>query len=239
MKRNDTMVWIMLADSVAFPVIVGLAGLCGYTLRAGNGFVYAAAATALYVFCAVRLLRAGDKQISTAAMIALSVTLLLNQIQTLFFIMYVFDSGRSIPASLLLALWFWVTVAVVAVCVKSKALKAVFYTLSGLLVLPICLFLLLSGFGCVSKAAASVSPRRTYCAELIEYDEGALGGHLEVCVYKCKGSFVIGSFEFRRQEKEIYRGKWGNSRVLYWDDDEHLAYNNTTYDMQALYKTNK
>ena len=238
MKRNETMVWIMLTDSVVFPALVGLSRLFGYTLRVGNGLVYALAASALYVFCAARLLREEDRQIGTAAMAALSVTLLLNQLQALFFICYVFyvsSSGVCLPAMLLLALWFWVTVAVTAAYVSSTALKAVFYSLSGLLVLPVCLFILLSGFGVFTVTESSVSPGYTYCAEVIERDEGALGGSVTVNVHRCKGSFSIGTFDFIKDETEVFHGKWGSVRDVRWTDDEHLICNNTTYTVSLLY----
>ena len=236
MKHRETLVWIMLAESVLFPVIVGLSRIFGYTLRAGNSIIYTAAATALYVFCTVRLLRSKDKQIGTAAMIALSVTLLLNQLQTLYFIIYVFKAESSIFSMLLLAFWFWVTVIVAAAYVKYTALKVVFYILSGLLVLPIGLFLLLSGFGSVEVVSTTVSPGGAWCAEVVESNEGALGGSMTVDVYRCKDSFSIGSFEFRKDEAEIYHGGWGSVRDVDWTDDEHLSINNSTYKIPTDYE---
>lgn len=229
MKQNDRTVWLMLADSVAFPAIVGLFRLFGYTIRVGGGLLYALAATALYIFCAVRLFVSKDKQIGKAAAAALSVSLLLDLFQTLFFTFYVFDPEDSVPAMVLFALWFWVAAAVVAVYVKSTPLKAVFYTLSGLLVLPVGLLMLLSGFGSVEVVGEAISPDKTWCAEVIEYDEGALGGSVEVQVYEYGGSFSVGSFEFRKDETVVCYAPWGSDRNAEWIDDGRLRYEGKTY----------
>lgn len=229
MKQNDRTIWLMLADSVAFPGIVGFFRLFGYTIRVGGGLLYALAATALYVFCAVRLFVSKDKQIGKEAMAALTGTLFLNQFQTLFFIFYAFNPEESIPAMVILALWFWLTVAVTAVYVKWVAAKAVSYVLAGLLVIPIGLLMLLSGFGSVEVVGEAISPDKTWCAEVIEYDEGALGGSVIVRVYEYGGSFSVGSFEFRRDETVVCYAPWGSDRNAEWIDDGRLKYEGKTY----------
>ena len=136
---------------------------------------------------------------------------------------------------LLMALWFVMTAILVAVYVKNTALTATFYTLSGILVLPIFLFIMLSVFGARTVIAREVSPDMRYCAEVIDDDQGTLGGATILMVYRLDGSFSIGSFDFRKSQTELRSGPWGEFVSLSWQDSEHLSMNGMIYEITNYY----
>ena len=192
-----------------------------------NGIVYAIVSSVLYFGIGILLITRKEKGIGKTSSVFLSVSLLLNQINTLLFI---FRADNQ-AAMLLIALWFVMTAILVALYVKSIALTATFYTLSGILVLPILLFIMLSDFGARTVIAREVSPDMRYCAEVIDDDQGALGGATILMVYRLDGSFSIGSFEFRKDETMFHSGSWGEFEELHWKDEEHLTMNNRSYSM--------
>lgn len=231
MRRNNLFVLILLLLTLLFPSICILAKLLHYSFTVNNGIVYAIVSSALYCGIGILLICRKEKGIGKTSSVFLSVSLLLNQINTLLFI---FRADNQ-AAMLLMALWFVMTAILVAVYVKNTALTATFYTLSGILVLPIFLFIMLSDFGARTVIAREVSPDMRYCAEVIDDDQGALGGATILTVYRLEGSFSIGSFDFRKSQTELRSGPWGEFESLSWQDSEHLSMNGTIYEITDYY----
>ncbi|MBQ6274724.1 MAG: hypothetical protein IJK63_10955 [Oscillospiraceae bacterium] len=227
MRRNNLFVLFLLILTLLFPSICIIAKFLHYSFTVKNGIVYAIASSVLYYGIGILLIYRKERRIGKTSSFFLSVSLLLNQINTFLFIFHADNQA----AMLLIALWFVMTAILVAVYVKSVALMTTFYALSGILVLPISLFIMLSDFGARTVIAREVSPDMRYCAEVIDDDQGALGGATILMVYKLDGSFSIGSFEFRKDEKIIHSGSWGEYEELYWNDEEHLTMNNRSYSM--------
>ena len=231
MKRSNRLVLVRFAASVLFPAIHLLTGLSQFSLRIENGLLYAGITTAVYDLAGLLLLLNKDRRIGKAQAALLAVTLLLNQVNILLFLIF----AENMPAKLLLASWFVMTAVLVAFYVKSVGLKVAFYVLSGLLVLPVCFLILMSDFGAETVLAREISPDQTYCAEVIDDDQGALGGATILEVYRYDESFSIGSFEFRKNIRTIYYGRWGEYESLYWIDNDHLSMNGRTYSMSDFY----
>lgn len=231
MKRNALLSVILFAASPMFPAIVIVFSLAGYSLRIGSGFVLPAAATAVYFAVGILLLVHKDRRIRKTHAALLCVSLILNQINTFWYIAYA-ENNWTI---LFFASWLLMTAAVVAVYVRSIGLKAVFYTLSGCLFYPMFLFFLFGGMVSNTVVAREISPDGAYCAEVIDNNQGALGGATVLTIYREDQSFTICSWEFRKGEKTVYYGRWGEYRRLYWTDASHIMLNGTTYAMEDLY----
>ena len=231
MRRNNLFVLILLILTILFPSICILAKLLHYSFTVNNGIVYAIVSSVLYCGIGILLICRKERRIGKISSVFLSVSLLLNQINTL---MFIFRADNQ-AAMLLMALWFVMTAILVAVYVKNTALTATFYTLSGILVLPIFLFIMLSVFGARTVIAREASPDMRYCAEVIDDDQGALGGATILMVYRLDGSFSIGSFDFRKSQTELRSGPWGEFESLSWQDSEHLSMNGTIYEITNYY----
>ncbi len=119
-------------------------------------------------------------------------------------------------------------------CVKPQAVKISSLAVSALLVFPLAFIMFLSvAFGDMDsvKVIRSVdSPSRKYCAEIIDADQGALGGNTLVRTYTRKKYEGL-IFEIDRHPKRVYIGPWGefNNMELSWKDDNTLLINSVEY----------
>lgn len=106
---------------------------------------------------------------------------------------------------------WWKTVCLIA----ASLLTALF-----LYIAPMAL--LFGSIGKVTVVQSVESPSGSYYAELIDDDQGALGGSTLVYLYRGR-PFDGGFFSLYRRE-EVYGGQWGefNSLTLSWDGDARL-----------------
>lgn len=75
------------------------------------------------------------------------------------------------------------------------------------------------------------SPNGRYRAELLDINEGALGGDTVVLVYDERGSLDLGFCTLQKEPKIAYTGPWGvfKDMELKWDSDECLRINGKDY----------
>ena len=215
---------------ILLPVGVTSAACFGYTFAlAGYSFfsvLTALAAIGTAVFCAV------DKGISENGPVAvlLALTMPLSLINTVF---YLCKSG-SIPAAAGMLICFCCCCYLTARYAKPLALKIVMLVLSGLMALPIGLFALIAlVFGNIGQntVVRSVeSPDITYRAEVIDSDQGALGGDTLVDVYENKG-FDAFFFQVAKKPQRVYWGNWDEfeDMEIYWKNENCLVINSREY----------
>lgn len=117
---------------------------------------------------------------------------------------------------------------------KDKVLKIVTAVLSSLLLVLLLLFvfidLLFQDFGANIVVKSAVSPRKTYTAEVINNDQGALGGSTLVNVRKNK-KINLRICEFSKTPIRVYIGVWGefDRMEISWKDEETLLINQKEY----------
>lgn len=115
--------------------------------------------------------------------------------------------------------------------IVSKILSV---TLSALIAVPtgIAIFVTLVFGNIVSTAVvqSADSPDGTKYAQIIDNDQGALGGNTIVNVYERKG-FDARVFKVSKKPSKIYQGEWDEfkSMEMYWKDDNTLIINSTEY----------
>ncbi len=120
---------------------------------------------------------------------------------------------------------------------EPPALKKIALTLSGLMVLPIgfisFIFLIFGNIGQNTVVQTIESPSGKYYAQVIDSDQGALGGDTLVDVYEKSGIHTI-LFKMEKKPQRVYSGDWGefNNMQIYWKDDERLIINSTEYKIQ-------
>ena len=234
MKRRDFLAFLFFLLAFLFPGICLASKLLGYTLLVHNGRLFALLSTALYGCLGILLLL--QKEIPTGIVTAglLSLCPFLNQINVLLAIFYTEDY----LVVFLFIPWTVLSFLIVSDSVNSKLLKVPSYTLAGLLALPILLFLPFMGFGARTVLTREISPDAAYCAEVIDDDQGALGGSTRLVVYCYDQSFSIAPFEFRKSQKELRSGPWGEFERLSWQDSERLSMNGKTYEIADFFPEN-
>ena len=72
-----------------------------------------------------------------------------------------------------------------------------------------------------------------YYAEVIDSDQGALGGDTLVNVYK-KGELNIFIFKIKKKPQRVYLGEWGEYKnmQIYWKNENCLIINSTEYKIE-------
>ncbi|MBR0509462.1 MAG: hypothetical protein IJJ85_05045 [Clostridia bacterium] len=117
-------------------------------------------------------------------------------------------------------------------CVRKKALKVVSLivtVLAGAAVFVISLScLLLYDFGKCTVVKAVPSTQGTYVAEVVDVNDGALGGATDVYVYESR-SFDTPLFRIYKKPKHVYNDEWGEYKNMniYWENDTLLRVNGT------------
>lgn len=119
---------------------------------------------------------------------------------------------------------------------KSLPLKIVTLVLTTLMVLPIGFFsfiaLIWGNFGQNTVVQTVESPSGKYYAQVIDSDQGALGGDTLVDVYKKSGINLL-FFKIERKPQRVYFGDWGEFKYMqiYWKDDHCLVINSVEYEI--------
>lgn len=108
--------------------------------------------------------------------------------------------------------------------------------LSVALIIPVCYFgLMFTLFGSIGKdtVVQSVeSPGKTYYAQVINSDQGALGGNTLVTVCRSKHLDVL-IFQISKKPQILYRGRWGEHKTMkvIRKDETHLIINGIEYSL--------
>ena len=112
---------------------------------------------------------------------------------------------------------------------KKVILALVIFVLT---VLPVTFFgfisLIFRNFGENTVVQTVESPDGAYYAEVIDSDQGALGGDTIVDVYEKV------FFNISKKSQRVYQGDWGEFRdmEIYWKDEHCLVINSTEYTIE-------
>lgn len=234
MKKTGVIVGcIFIVFIILLPVGVTLAACFGYTFELAD-YLFFSALTALTaigfaVFCTVTKGFSGNGAV--AALLALAMPLSL--VNTVFYLC----KSDSIAAAAGMFICFCCCCYLTARYARPLALKIVALVFSGLMALPIGLFafivLVFGNIGQNTVVQSVESPDGTYRAEVIDSNQGALGGDTLVDVYENKG-FDAFFFQVAKKPEKVYFGNWGEfeNMEIYWKDENCLVINSREYIMK-------
>ena len=245
MERRAKAVCIgLFAVFAALPFLIGLCRLCGISVTFRYGFIigllHLAAALA-----AEWLLGKYDRDRECTASGFLSLTPILTVINWMLLLSYDDVKSRGsgmdelLPIFDLILLVVMISCFVVCVFLRSKYVKSgrvrtvsiavpiVIISLIGSVMFPLCF---LGNIGESAVVSAVPSPDGRHYAELIDDDQGALGGNTLVDVYR-RGALDLGFVRFCSVPKRVYHGDWGEfeNMRLEWKDNETLLINGKEY----------
>ena len=116
-------------------------------------------------------------------------------------------------------------------------LKILSGAVSAFMFLPVCLMCFLSlvfgDFGLNTVIETIESPSGKYYVQVVDSDQGALGGDTFVDVYK-PGEVNLFLFKFEKQTQRVYHGEWREyeNMQIYWKDDSCLVINSVEYEIE-------
>lgn len=120
---------------------------------------------------------------------------------------------------------------------RPVVLKIATLVLSGLMVLPIGYFcfiaLIFGNIGQNTVVQTVESPSGKYYAQVIDSDQGALGGDTFVDVYEKSGINTI-IFKIEKKPQRVYSGDWGEfeNMQIYWKNDGCLVINSAEHEIE-------
>ena len=119
-------------------------------------------------------------------------------------------------------------------CGKPLVLKIISLVLSSIIASSLS-FISLIALNFVQNTVMQTvrSPGGMYYAEVIDSDQGALGGDTLVNVYK-KGELNIFIFKIKKKPQRVYLGEWGEYKnmQIYWKNENCLIINSTEYKIE-------
>lgn len=223
------LIWLLSVLTILFPVGTLITACFGYVFKLISVTAYAVVIAVLSV-CAALACRSIPE--SKATQIILSVITPLSLLNAVFCI---YECGRIIVVVCSF-------IPVVCCCFlsvkhgKPVKLKTVSLVLSAVTAMPIICFsimvLLLNGFGRDTIVKTVNSPSGKYYAQVIDIDQGALGGDTCVDVYE-KSAINAVLFKIEKKPQRVYSGDWGEfeNMQIHWKDDDCLVINSVEYEV--------
>lgn len=113
-------------------------------------------------------------------------------------------------------------------------LGSIYSVLMMLILLLMVLILPFRDFGAVKVVKSRMSPNDLYLAEIIDSDQGALGGDTLVNVTDISRSIDLFFGVLQKNPMRIYTGDWGefDTMVLQWETDHILYINGERYTVE-------
>ena len=232
-KAISILICLLFSLTILYPAGVIITACFGYSFALISVSAFAIAIAALSVCTVVLDLICKNTLENNTIRILLAIITPFSLINAVF---YIFECSQ---------IWVIASVLLSAVCCcyltvkhgKHLALKIIALVLSALMILPICFFsfigLIFGNIGQNTVVQTVESPSGRYYAQVIDSDQGALGGDTLVDVYHDCGINVI-LFKIEKKPQRVYSGEWGefeNMQIL-WKDDNCLVINSVEYEIE-------
>ncbi len=229
-KAISILICLQFVLAVFYPVGILISSLFGYEFILISPLIFAIV-TAVFSVCVV-ILDLCFKHIveNKVICVLLSIYLPLSLIGA---VLYMFACPEK---------WVVVSVFVTAICCgflsvkhgRPLVIKVLALILSVLMLFHVGLcgfFVFIFGlFGQSTVVQTVKSPSGNYYAEVIDSDDGALGGDTIVYVYE-KSKLDLFIFKVEKKPQRVYLGPWGefNNMQIYWKNDSCLVINSVDY----------
>ena len=232
-KTVPVLLFLLFGLTVLYPAGVIITGCFGYHFALFSVSGFAIGLTALSVLTVVLDLACRNTTDNTALQILLAILVPLSLINSVF---CVFACPQILViASLLLSTGCCCYLT--AKHGKPLGLKIAAFVLAGVMILPIGFFnflaLFFGNFGQDTVVKAVASPSGEYYAQVIDSDQGALGGDTVVDVYQDWELNAL-LFKITKSPQQVYFGDWGEfeNMQIYWKDDHCLVINSVEYEIE-------
>lgn len=232
-KAISILMFLLFVLTILYPVGVTITACLGYSFELISVSAFAIATAALSVCIVVLDLICKNTLENNTIGILLAIIATLSLINAAF---YVFKCSQiCVIVSVLLSAGCCCYLTVKYG--KPLTLKVVTLVLSALMILPICFFsfiaLIFGNIGQNTVVQTVESPSGKYYGQVIDSDQGALGGDTLVDVYKKSGINLI-LFKIENKPQRVYFGDWGEfeNMQIHWKDDNCLVINSVEYEIE-------
>ena len=222
----SVLTYVLSALTALYPVSMILSSRMGYSIKAVD-VPFIAVSTVLLSVCLVALDLVGKKTIEGKFLKIIYA--IITPISLINAVLCLFESSEN-----WLIFCFWVSVCCSLYLTIKYGRPLAIKIVSLALILPIVyLSFFAFVFGSIGQNTVTntvESPNGKYYAQVVDSDQGALGGDTLVCVYSSR-EINLGLLIIKKQPHTIYSGDWGEYKnmKIEWKDDNCLLINNEEY----------
>ncbi len=232
-KAISILMCLLFSLTILYPAGVIITACLGYSFELISISAFAVAIAVLSVCIVILDLVFKNQLESKTVQILLAIITPLSLINAVF---YIFECPQ---------IWVIASALLSAACCcyltvkhgKPLSLKITALVLSALMILPIGFFsfiaLIFGNIGQNTVVKTVESPNGKYYAQVIDSDQGALGGDTLVDVYEKNGINAI-LFKIEKKPQRVYFGDWGEfeKMQIHWKDDRCLVINSIEYEIE-------
>ncbi len=232
-KLISILMCLLFVLTILYPVGVIITACFGYSFELISVSAFAVAIAALSVGIVILDIVYKNTIENKAMQILLAIITPLSLINAVF---YIFQRPKIwVIASMFVCVGG--CCFLVAKHVKPLTFKIVTLALSALMLSPIGYFsfiaLMFGNIGQNTVVQTIESPNGKYYAQVIDRDQGALGGDTIVDVYEKRKIDAI-LFKIEKNPKRVYFGDWREfeNMQIHWKDDNCLVINSVEYEIE-------
>ena len=232
-KAISNLMCLLFSLTILYPAGVIITACLGYSFELISVSAFAIAIAALSVWVVALDLNCRNTLENDTIRILLAIITPLSLINAVFYIFKCPQIWVIVSVLLSAGCCCYLTVK----CGKPLALKVVALVLSALMILPIGFFsliaLIFGNIGQNTVVQTVESPSGKYYAQVIDSDQGALGGDTLVDVYKKSGINLI-LFKIEKKPQRVYFGEWGEYKnmQIHWKGDNCLVISSVEYKIE-------
>ena len=222
--------YIMLGLNVLLPIGFIAVNSFGYSFSLFNYIVFSIFTTVISISAVIMVLL--NKNTTSSKVIYA----ILSPISCINWAFYLIESKSPI-VSLCMLICLMCAIFLTLKLAKPFLIKTICLIITALMILPLGFITLVQmtfgSFGKNTVVSTIFSPNGEYYAEIIDSDQGALGGNTIVYVYKNK-NFNAYIFTIDKKPKRIYIGEWRQyeDMQIYWKNDNSLIINSKKYKIE-------
>lgn len=233
-KATSILYCLLLAVSLLYPAGLLICTGLGYEFKPVSTTAFAVVIALLSVCAVVFSMLSGEKNEHKLDMILSSLLLPLSLINVFVYSL----KCNSIPVLVCVTVASAAAFFLILGNGKRLGIKIIMLILSVIVSLPIgfcgLIGLLFGDIGYVAVVQTAESPTGEFRAEVVDINQGAMGGDTVVYVYENSKHLDLLLFTVSKEPQTVYMGPWGEFKdmKLHWTDEHCLMINGTEYDIQ-------
>lgn len=218
---------------ILFPVSTLVCAGFGYIFKLTSIVVLSVIIAVISVFTVIFSFASKDRIKNKGIMILLYVLPLLSFINA---VLYIFESG-DLPVAICVFVsavcCFCVTIRNIDSKVGKIIVSVLFSMMTAFFIFFAFMMLTFGNIGLNTVVKSIDSPSGNLYVQIVDSDQGALGGGTIVDVYEKREIDVV-VFKLKDKPESVYSGFWGEfeDMEIYWKDDDCLIVNSVEYEIR-------
>lgn len=232
-NKRSVIVYFLAVMNGFYPLLCLISYFFGYSVYLSFSVVYTLWLAVIFMYSNHFIKRNEEAEFSKSARICAAFLPLITAVNLG---VYVFKHG-SLPIALIMGVCLIFAAVIAEKVLESNKSKVLSVVSSGF----ICLIAVVLSFFAVSSSYLFtkrvekfiLSPDRTYYAEVVNIDQGALGGDTVVYVHRSRVTNLF-FLSFNKIPQKVYIGEWGEYKTMLieWKNENCLVIDSKEYDIE-------